>query len=141
MITDRENTFCERLLVTADGVVGDVIKINNRQRNPNVELYVQVETDIDNATSMNFSFVSSAAADLSSPTVIATSGAIALATLNAAAGYRFTASLGAIPQAANYIGLTVDVVGTAPTAGAITAGIAEVAVSDFAERPTYHNGL
>lgn len=141
MITDRENTFCERLLVTVDGVVGDVIKVTNRMRSSRGELYVQVETDFDLATSIGWKFVSSAASDLSSPTTIADSGAIALATLNAAAGYRFTAGLPALPADAAYIGLVADVVGTEPTAGAVTAGIVETAVSDMATRPTYHTGL
>jgi hypothetical protein len=140
MITDRENMFCEKLLVTADGTVGDVIKVNNRQRKQNLDLFIQVETDINNATSIGWKFVSSASSDLSSPTTIADSGAIALATLNADSGYRYVAPLSAIPATHNYVGLVADVTGTAPDAGAVTAGIVETAVRDTDTRPTYYTG-
>lgn len=141
MITDRENTFADKLLVTADGVVGDVVKVTNRMRTQRGELYVQVETAFNNATSIGWKFVSSATADLASPQTIGDSGAIALATLNAAAGYRYIVGLPALRSTDNYIGLIADVTGTAPAAGAVTAGYAEVAILDTAERPTYHTGL
>lgn len=140
MITDRENTFAERLLITATGVVGDVVKIGNRQRNPNLEAYLQVETDFNNLTSWQFRFVSSAAADLSSPNVIHDTGAVALATLNADGGYRAVAPMPGIPQTHNYVGWLATLVGTAPDAGAVTAGITEVATSETAARPTYFTG-
>lgn len=140
MITDRENTFAERLLVAATGVVGDVVKIGNRQRNPELQAYLQVETDFNNLTSLQFRFVSSAAADLSSPNVIHDTGAVALATLNADTGYRTVAGFPAIPQAHNYVGWLATLVGTVPTLGAVTAGIAEVATDETAARPTYFTG-
>lgn len=141
MITDRENTFAERLTVTATGVVGDVVKIGNRQRIPQLQAYLQVEVPINNATSIQWRFVSSAAADLSTPNVIYDTGAVALATLNATTGYRaVTPPTPAIPQAHNYVGWLATVVGTAPTLGGVTAGITEVAVAETDARPSYYTG-
>jgi len=140
MITDRENMFCENLAVTASGTVGDVVKVTSRMRKQNLDLFIQNQSAINNATSFAWKFVSSAASDLSSPTTIADSGAIALATLNAAGGYRYVAPFSTIPLAHKYVGLVATLVGTAPTTGGITAGIVETAVLDTSERPTYYTG-
>jgi len=140
MITDRENTFADNLLVNATGVVGDVIKVGNRQRNPDLVAFLQVETALNNLTSLAFRFVSSAAADLSSPNVMHDTGAVALATLNAAGGYRAVAPVGPIPAAHQYVGWLQTLVGTAPTAGGLTGAIAESATLETDARPAYFTG-
>lgn len=141
MLTDKENTFTEAGMPVATGVVGDVVKVTNTHRNINLNLYVQVQTAFNNLTSLAFEFWYGPNADGSSSTTIASSGAIALATLNAAAGYRFTAGLPDLPTGTIYIGLKATLVGTAPAAGAIAAGIAEVVTLDTATRPSGYTGL
>lgn len=141
MITDRENTFADNLLVTATGVVGDVVKVGNRLRNPELQAYLQVETALNNLTSLQFKFVSSATSDLASPNVMYDSGAVALATLNAAAGYRAVAPMGPIPSTHLYVGWTQTLVGTAPAAGGLTAGVVEAAALETDSRATYYTGL
>lgn len=140
MITDKENTFADRLRPVATGVVGDVVKVNHSHRNINLNCYVQVETDFDALTSYAFEFWAGPNADGSSARTIASSGAIALATLNADAGYRFTAGLGDLSTTEAYVGLKATLVGTAPAVGAITAGITEVGRSDLATRPSGFTG-
>lgn len=140
MITDRENLFSQKQVVTATSVGTDVIKVSAKMRADPHQFFVQVESAINNITSRKFQFVASAAADLSSPRVIADSGAIALATLNAAAGYRFAAAVGNLAPAENYLGIQYTDVGTAASTGAMTAGIVEVVESVPAERPAYFTG-
>jgi len=140
MITDKENTFADRVLVAATGVVGDVVKVSHTHRNINLNLYAQVETDFDNLTSLAFTFWAGPNADGTSSRTIASSGAIALATLNADSGYRFTAGLGDLATTEVYVGLSATLVGTAPSVGAITAGITEVGRSDLGARPSGFTG-
>lgn len=141
MFTDKENTFAERLTVTATGVVGDVVRVTNRHRNINLNAYLQVETAINNATSIQWRFVSSALPDLSSPNVIHDTGAVNLATLNAVSGYRAIAGVPTIPQSHLYLGWLATVVGTAPTLGGVTAGISEVVQREDDPRPAYFTGI
>lgn len=140
MITDRENTFFDNLLPGASATpFGHVVKINNRQMVPSLRPYVNVETPVNNATSLRLQLVSSAAADLSSPTTMWDTGVVALADFNAAR--RLVGSLPAVPAAHQYIGFILTVAGTAPTVGGLTAGLAEATTIEDAPRPTYHTGL
>ena len=141
MITDKENTFLDRVVITASGTVGDQVRINNRQRNPNLELYIQQEGTLNNATSIRLQIVSSAAADLSSPTTLLDTGVVALATWNATAGSRTTGRYPSIAPTHVYIGVIATLVGTAPTTGAFTAGIVETAIAETAARPAFYTGL
>jgi hypothetical protein len=140
MQTDRENTFANSILVAATGVVGDVVKVNNSHKNINLNLYAQVQTAFNNLTSLAFEFWYGPNADGSGSTTIASSGAIPLATLNAAAGYRFTAALPDMPATTTYVGLRATPVGTPPTLGAIASGIAEVVTPDQGARPLGFTG-
>ena len=140
MITDRENTFADNLLVTATGVVGDVIRVGNRQRNPDLVAVLQVETAFNNATSIQWRFVSSAVEGLTSPNVMFDSGAVALATLNAAGGYRAVAPMGPIPAGHLFVGWLATLVGTAPTLGGVTGSIVETGTLETDARPAYFTG-
>jgi len=139
MITDRENTFFDNLLPAASATpFGDVLKITNRQRNPDLVAYLQAEVAVNNATSLRFQFVSSAAADLSTPNVIYDTGVVALAAFNSA--QRFVAPVVAVPEAHQYLGWIYTLAGTAPTLGGITGGIAETATLESLPRPAYWTG-
>lgn len=140
MQTDRENTFANSILVAATGVVGDVVRVNNSHHNINLSCYVQVESVFNNLTSIAWEFWYGPNADGTGATVISNSGAIALATLNSTNGYRFTADLPDMPNTVTYVGLKATVVGTTPTLGRVTAGIAEVTRSDIAARPSGFTG-
>ncbi len=88
--------------------------------------FVQVVTTFASMTSVDARLVQSANADLSSPSTVVASGAIAVATL--VAGYRFRV-FDSIPWAtvtSRYIGMNYVVVGTGT--GNITAGITTQAV-------------
>lgn len=140
MQTDRENTFANNILVAATGVVGDVVKLNQTHKNINLNLYVQVQTDFNNLTSIVWEFWYGPNADGTSSTAIATTAAIPLATLNADTGYRFTAGLPDMPTGTIYVGLRATVAGVAPTVGAVAAGIAEVVTADNGVRPAGFTG-
>lgn len=140
MITDRENTFFDNLLPGASATpFGDVLRVNNRQMVPSLRPYVNVETAVNNATSLRLQLVSSAADDLSSPNVMWDTGVVALADFNAAR--RHVGALPAIPEAHEYIGWVLTVAGVAPTVGGLTAGLAEATTIEDAARPAYHTGL
>jgi len=88
MITDRELTFSNDQAVTTGtqvstdkvdtGVAG--ININT---NRELQIFVSVTTTFTGGTSLNVNLVESASADLSSPTVLASSGVITEANLTA----------------------------------------------------------
>lgn len=140
MQTDRENTFANSILVAATGVVGDVVRVNNSHHNINLSLYVQVESAFNNLTSIAWEFWYGPNADGTGSTIIGNSGAIALATLNAASGYRYRLGLPDMPATTTYVGLRATVVGTTPTLGRVTAGIAEVTTPDQGARPAGFTG-
>lgn len=140
MITDRENTFSDKQAITATGLGTDVILVTSKMRAEPHKLIAQVETAFNNLTSLAVSFEASANSDMSSSRVIAASGAVALATLNGANGYRFEAMIGSLAVAEKYLGVRYTVVGTAPTLGKVYAGIVELTESLPAERPPYYTG-
>lgn len=80
----------------------------------------QVTADFDNLTTLAIALETSDNADLSSSTVL-TSITVPLASL--VAGYQIPVEF--VPKGAvgRYLGLRYTVVGTAPTAGTITAGV------------------
>lgn len=84
---------------------------------------VQVVETFATLTSLTVTLETSASSDLSSPTVLASTGAVALADLTA--GSKLGGSLNYMPDAEilAYVGLRYTVTGTAATAGKITAAI------------------
>lgn len=141
MITDRENSFDIAAAVTATRNSTDVVKVPVRMRNTRMRWYWQVPVAFNNLTSLTATLVASAAADLSSPRTLATSGAVALATLNGANGYRFDAVLPDLLNAEQYIGVIWTVTGTAPTLGQVTSGLVEAVETAVGQQPAYFTGL
>lgn len=138
MIIDTlHTTFSEDQAVTATAISENVILLNDAgtvhgdaaaiTRNlgigNEIPLLIQVTEDFNTLTSLTITLETSAAAALTSPTVLASSGAIALADL--VAGYRpsFT-RIFPDGDLLDYIGLRYTVTGTDPTEGKITAAIA-----------------
>lgn len=92
-------------------------------RNQGLDFYVQVDTTFTSggAATMAVEVVTSANSDLSSPTVLCSSSAIAVATL--VAGYQFRINLPAKGATSRYLGLRYVVATAAMTAGKVTAGV------------------
>lgn len=88
-------------------------------RSSSIEILVQVTTTFTGGTSLKAEIITSAAAALTSPTVIQSSDAVALATL--VAGYKFRLSV-PFGLTARYLGVQYVIVGTM-TAGKIVAGL------------------
>lgn len=138
MIIDTlHSTYSEDQAVTATAISENVVKINDAgtvfgesaaiSRNPGagneIPLLIQVTEDFATLTSLTITLETSAAAALTSATVLASSGAIAVADL--VAGYRpnFTR---VFPDGVllDYVGLRYTVTGSNATAGKISAAIA-----------------
>ncbi len=125
MMTDRELIFSNDQAVTTGtqystdkydtGVAGHPNINTNRE----LQVLVVVTTAFADGTSLTVNLVESANADLSSPTVLASSGTIAEANLTA--GTRLLAT--AVPRTSKrYLGLQFVTVGT-HTAGTVWGGI------------------
>jgi hypothetical protein len=124
MMTDRETTFSNNQAVTTgtqvstDKYDGGVAGININT-NRELQVLAVVGTTFAGGTSLKVDLVESAASDLSSPTVLATSGVIAEASLTA--GTRLLAT--AVPRTSKrYLGLQFTTVGT-HTAGTVFGGL------------------
>jgi hypothetical protein len=141
MITDRENTFDLNAAITATRNSTDVVKVPVRMRNTRMRWYWQVPVAFNNLTSLKGDLVASAAADLSSPRTLIPGAAIPLATLNAAAGFRFDGVMPDLLNAEQYIGVVWTVVGTAPTLGQVTSGLVEAVETPIGQQPAYFTGL
>ena len=140
-MTDRELTFSNDQAVTTGtqystdkydtGVAGHPNINTNRE----LHVLVTVTTTFAGGTSLKVDLVESASADLSSPTVLATSGVVAEASLTA--GARLLAT--AVPRTSKrYLGLQFTTVGT-HTAGTVFGGI--VRDIDEVAFPTQHTGF
>lgn len=138
MLTDRQMTFSNNQAVTTGtqlstdvydtGVAG--ININTGR---GLQLVVAVTVPFTGGTSLAVNLVESAAADLSSPTVLATSGVIVEASLTAGSLLRTT-----LPRTSKrYLGLQFVTVGTHST-GAIWGGI--VRDTDDTVFPAFETG-
>jgi hypothetical protein len=93
-------------------------------RSPGVKVFCQVDETVTSggAATINFQLIQSAAANLGSPDVLASSGVIALGSL--AAGYRppgLSITPGLITK--RYIGMQYVVATATTTAGAVTSGL------------------
>lgn len=124
-MTDRETTFSNNQAVTTGTQYStdkyDTGLANHPNINTNRELQVLcvVTTTFTGGTSLAVNLVESANADLSSPTVLATSGVIAEASLTA--GTRLLAT--ALPRTSKrYLGFQFVTVGT-HGAGAVFGGL------------------
>lgn len=124
MLTDRELTFSNYQAITTgtqnstdvvdQGVAG--VNINTGRE---LQIFVSVTTLFASGTSLTVNLVESAASDLSSPTILATSGVVAEASLVKG----FVLLRTAVPRTSKrYLGLQFVTVGT-HTAGAVWGGI------------------
>lgn len=139
MITDRELTFSNDQAVTTGtqvstdkvdtGVAG--ININT---NRELQIFVSVTTAFTGGTSLNVNLVESASADLSSPTVLASSGVITEANLTEG---KVLLRTGVPRTSQRYLGLQFVTVGT-HTAGTIFGGI--VRDTDDSVYPAFETG-
>lgn len=140
MMTDRETTFSNFQAVTT-GTQYSTDKYNTGLANhPNIntgrelQVFVSVGTAFAGGTSLTVNLVESANSDLSSPTVLATTGAIAEASLTA--GARLLAT--ALPRTSKqYLGLEFVTVGI-HSAGTIWGGL--VRDIDDTAFPTFETG-
>lgn len=139
MRTDREMTFSADQAVTTGtqvstdkydtGVSG--ININNGRE---LEIFASVTTAFAGGTSLNAQLVESDSSDLSSPTVLASSGVIAEANLTLGAVLLRTT----LPRTSKrYLGMQYVTVGT-HTAGTVWAGV--VRTSDDSVLPATETG-
>jgi hypothetical protein len=130
MILDRQNLVSQAQAVTTTAVSTDTIDLSQaRDVGPGeeVKFSITIDQSFATATSVEFQVISSAAANLGSPTVLVTTGAIAIAQL--VAGRRPIelsvprSVLAAQPIGQRFLGMNYVVAGSAATAGQITAGV------------------
>ena len=139
MITDRELTFSNGQAVTTGTQLStDVIDTGvagiNINTNRELQIFVSVTTAFAGGTNLTVNLGESASSDLSSPTVLATSGAVAEASLTAGRVLLRTA----VPRTSKrYLGLQFVTTGT-HTAGNVFGGI--VRDTDDTVLPTYETG-
>ena len=129
MILDSQTLFSNAQAITADAGSTNQIDLSPRATGVTrsigagnqVPIMIQVVETFNNLTSLAVSLQVDEDSAFGSPTTVATTAAIPLASL--VAGYLF--NLDYIPRGTNerYVRLYYDVTGTAPTAGKITAGI------------------
>lgn len=137
MLLDKQNMFSEAQAITTGsanstntidlGVAGSPIiggtAIQDPGRGQEIQVFAQVVTAFTSGGSgtLTVKLVQSAAAGLTSPTILAQTDAIPVATL--AAGYQFR--LSGIPAGVTqrYLGLIYTVATADMTAGAVTAGL------------------
>lgn len=135
MIFSAQQLFSNDQVVTATAISTNVIDIGVRGtpydaaaalhgdigKGAKIPLLIQVTTTFATLTSLTFTIETSANADLSSSTVLYSSGAVAAASL--VRGYQLPVDV--LPKGATgrYLGIRYTVGGSNATAGAITAGI------------------
>lgn len=136
MIIDKTLTFSEDQAVTATAISTNVIELVDAGTVPHesaaiarnlgagepLPLLIQVTEDFATLTSLTITVETSAAAGLTSPTVLATTGAIPVASLKA--GYK--PSLRFFPEGTllDFVGLRYTVAGSNATTGKVSAALA-----------------
>lgn len=135
MIFSQQQIFSDAQAVTVTAISENVIDLGvratpydaaaplNGDKGPGnkIPLLMQVVEDFATLTSLTITVETSENADLSSSTVVYSTGAIAAADL--VAGYQ--AAVDVLPNkvTGRYLGIRYTVTGTTATAGAVTAGI------------------
>lgn len=126
MLFDKENCFSWEQAVTADAASTNVVKMGNKDFLPDVAfgepipIRIQVTESFATLTSLEIKVQTDDNSSFSSPKELATTGAIAAATLTA--GY--VAPIIYVPKGnEGFMRLYYDVTGSSATAGKITAGI------------------
>lgn len=131
MITDALLQLSSAQAVTSTAVSQNTIDLGARDVGPGTDLYAVINTDVSavsgGATTVTFQVITSASADLSSPTIVASTGPIPKADLTAGS---YPISIPVTQQAlkANklgqrYLGVRYEVAAGPLTAGAFTATI------------------
>jgi len=135
MIFSAQQLFSDDQAVTATAISENVIDLGVRGTpydakaaltgdkglGTKIPLLVQVTTTFATLTSLTFTVETSANADLSSSTVLYSSGAVAAASL--VAGYQLPIDVVPNKATGRYLGIRYTVGGSDATAGKITAGI------------------
>ena len=129
MILDNQTLLSNAQAITADAGSTNQIDLSPRASGivrdigpgKPIPLLVQVVEAFNNLTSIVVSIQTDEDSAFGSPTTVASTGAIPLASL--VAGYQF--NLNYIPRDTQerYMRLYYDITGTAPTTGKITAGV------------------
>lgn len=141
MIYDKFLTVASAQAVTASAVSGDSIDLSQARdmgEGEGITMMFSVDEAPATATSIEFQVISSAAANLGTPTVLGTSGAIAIANLPAGTlvPVKINAKIGSLGQ--RYLGANFVVAGSNATAGKFTAGV----VKDIQDgRKAYASGF
>lgn len=129
MILDNQTLFSDAQAVTASAASTNILNLAPRAtglafdvgRGVNVPLMIKVTEAFNNLTSLTVSIQTDDNVGFASPTTIATTPAIPLASL--LAGYVFPIDFLPRGISEQYLRLYYTVAGTAPTTGKITAGI------------------
>ena len=129
MILDEQGLFSDAQAVTASAASTNVIKTNGDiGKGTPVEVLIQVDTAFATLTSLTVSVQTDDAENFSNAVTLASSGAVAAASLTK--GYRFPIKF--LPSGIKkYLRLYYTVTGSNASAGKITAGITDSLQESF----------
>ncbi|MBP0581864.1 hypothetical protein J8I29_21220 [Labrys sp. LIt4] len=141
MILDQQLLLSDKQAITASAVSTNTIDLTQpRDLGPgdSLELVIRVNTALTGGTSVQFAYITSASADLSSPSVIVQTPAIPAASLTAGSEWLRVQvpALSLDAQRQRYLGVQYTVAGTF-AAGTVTAGL----VADREAIVNYPSGL